>query len=137
MDYHHHNFLFDIQRNSEECCSILPCHATGIEDRTAPGTLLPCHIHNILGVAFVDNGKNHFIIICLHCQSSLSVITQKPVHIHTDHAGQRYSKADSLAIFNGFKLILQAVHNTVNHILPDNGKQNCLVHIQPQQVYNL
>ena len=39
--HHHQNFLFRVDGNAEEGGLLLPGNATGIEDGTAPGALLP------------------------------------------------------------------------------------------------
>ena len=65
--HHHHQDLFvGMEGNTEERGSVLIHNTSRIEDRTAPDTLLPGHIHHILGIDGIDDGKYHFKIIGLH-----------------------------------------------------------------------
>ena len=61
-----------MQRDAEKRRGLLIGHTPGIQNRAAPGALLPGNVHYVLGKARVHNGKNHLMIVGYHGYFPLS-----------------------------------------------------------------
>ena len=62
---------------AEECSRLFLDHTSGVQNGAAPNALLPGHIHHIIGIAGIDDGKNDLMVIGLH-------ITLPSCQIRTD-----------------------------------------------------
>ena len=56
---------------TEESRFLLPGYTAGIQDRAAPNTLFPGHVHGFLREACVYDHENYFMVIGRHGHSSL------------------------------------------------------------------
>ena len=59
--------------DAEEGRSLLVYNAAGVQNGAATDALLLGYLHHIVGIAFVDDGKNHFMVVGRHGHSPLFV----------------------------------------------------------------
>ena len=137
-----HHLLFRLEGEAQQVFRVLHAHTPGVEDRTAPGALLPCGIHHGIQASTVHHRQNERIsvgrfhlhlLLTFRFPLRLVRLAQHLGH-HAAHARQGDREQDPAAGTAEIEALIGQFHDPPHAVGGDQGNDHVLLRLGQAKV---